>query len=551
MQLESINNNNNHKNTNFKQLYVSNEALKLLKTSREELNKIPILKKYSKDFDLFIRSEELDITKTKKNIINSQVNLITTWMALFSAMFLPLDNIKNFIAAGFMAIGSYITLRNTNSTAGKYCTISAVKYKPEIQPENFGNRTNSNLGIALAERNFLESTPFNFPLKKVGSFFNISELTCKDGCDGIDKQMHNYKLVTDKTPLMEDYKKHFDGNHFNILDYIKTLPNDISPYKIYDLLNDITRDKELAPKFVKEILTMPKNKKADLKNKLSHKLENLYTKWLGDEAIGYRKAYNDYYHNEIYSKCTNLLDLVKISPNLAPWTLRHKAIELNVEPTLGNVPEDFGDINSYRKLINKLRILKESSEQKNTIKINNKNYKVESNTQGFSAKIVYKITAEDSNKKYFVKFVPYNIKDTKQDKNKKFRENYELRADCPYLNALVDFYLKENNCKNAANILFYDSISQSTIYEETEGQTSPPICAKSNNKDYESLRNLNEIIDIKRLGIQLNDIHDGNFILDKNGNYILVDSGHATFHDDFKPLVMGKQITLSNLCGKE
>ena len=50
-------------------------------------------------------------------------------MALFSAMFLPLDNIKNFIAAGFMAIGSYITLRNTNSTAGKYCTISAVKYK--------------------------------------------------------------------------------------------------------------------------------------------------------------------------------------------------------------------------------------------------------------------------------------------------------------------------------------------------------------------------------------------------------------------------------------
>lgn len=159
-----LNQTNNSKYTpNFKQLYASEEALKLLKTSREELNEIPILKKYSKDFDLFIRSEELDITKTKKNIINSQVNLITTWMALFSAMFLPLDNIKNFIAAGFMAIGSYITLRNTNSTAGKYCTISAVKYKPEISPEDFGNRANSNLGIALAESNFLESTPFNYP----------------------------------------------------------------------------------------------------------------------------------------------------------------------------------------------------------------------------------------------------------------------------------------------------------------------------------------------------------------------------------------------------
>ena len=327
MQLNQTNNSNY--TPNFKQLYASEEALKLLKISREELNEIPILKKYSKDFDLFIRSDELSAIKTKKNMINSQVNLITTWMALFSAMFLPFDGIKNFIAAGFMALGSYIALRNSNNAAGKYCIISAVKYKPEIEPENFGNHTNSNLGIALAESNFLESTPFNFPLKKIGSFIDISELTCKDGCNGIDKQMHNYKLVTDKTPLMEDYKKYFEGNHFNILDYIKTLPNDISPYKIYDLLNDITRDKELAPKFVKEILSMPNNKKTDLKNMLSHKLENLYTKWLGDEAIGYRKAYNDYY-NEIYSKCTNLLDLVKISPNLAPWTLRHKAIELNV-----------------------------------------------------------------------------------------------------------------------------------------------------------------------------------------------------------------------------
>ena len=53
-----LNQTNNSKYTpNFKQLYASEEALKLLKISREELNEIPILKKYSKDFELFIRSE--------------------------------------------------------------------------------------------------------------------------------------------------------------------------------------------------------------------------------------------------------------------------------------------------------------------------------------------------------------------------------------------------------------------------------------------------------------------------------------------------------------
>ena len=54
MQLDKTNKSNY--SPNFKQLYASEEALKLLKISRKELNEIPILKKYSKDFDFFIKT---------------------------------------------------------------------------------------------------------------------------------------------------------------------------------------------------------------------------------------------------------------------------------------------------------------------------------------------------------------------------------------------------------------------------------------------------------------------------------------------------------------
>ena len=65
------------------------------------------------------------------------------------------------------------------------------------------------------------------------------------------------------------------------------------------------------------------------------------------------------------------------------------------------------------------------------------------------------------------------------------------------------------------------------------------------------MRNDENIADIAALGVQLNDISEDNFIKTKDGRYVLIDSGHATFHDDFRPMVLGKQISLSNLCGRE
>ncbi len=59
---------------------------------------------------------------------------------------------------------------------------------------------------------------------------------------------------------------------------------------------------------------------------------------------------------------------------------------------------------------------------------------------------------------------------------------------------------------------------------------------KSKGKEMRNLysyRKLKEIADIAHLGIELNDVNEGNFIYDKNGNNILIDSGHAQFNSCF------------------
>ena len=40
-------------------------------------------------------------------------------------------------------------------------------------------------------------------------------------------------------------------------------------------------------------------------------------------------------------------------------------------------------------------------------------------------------------------------------------------------------------------------------------------------------------------------------IVDSNGNYILIDSGHSKYSSTFRPAVTGRQIILGNLCGRE
>ena len=147
-----------------------------------------------------------------------------------------------------------------------------------------------------------------------------------------------------------------------------------------------------------------------------------------------------------------------------------------------------------------------------------------------------------------MKFAPYDtIGNT--DRSRKFRDNQALRPDMPYTDSLIDFYLKENNCPNAADIRFFDYEAQAVLYGETKGRTAEfPEDAKLN---LHKFRKLKEVSDIYSLGVQLNDIWQSNFLVDENGICKCIDSGHAKYSNMFRPLVSGKHFALPNVCGRE
>ena len=113
---------------------------------------------------------------------------------------------------------------------------------------------------------------------------------------------------------------------------------------------------------------------------------------------------------------------------------------------------------------------------------------------------------------------------------------------------MVDFYLKTNHCKNAANIQFFDYNSKAAVYKLTKGKQ--PTFENNMFNNLYIFNNSDLAKDTKRLGVILNDINDGNFIKDNKGNYILIDTGHADYINIFRPMVQGGHISLSNLCGR-
>ena len=557
MQVTSITNQNNI-TPNFKQLYVNKEALKFLKTDKATLEKIPVIKKYSKDYDLYIKSNQIDGLK-QYNLTNAAYAAVTGTLAAMTAVTVSSSLGVNWVGAALaipiLIVTAYKYIKNKNAKEAFNCNLSISEQLPQIVHDYYGDNTN----IKDYQVNYRKEG--GFINSNIIDFESIQDLKSMD----LEACFHDFKLATGDASMIEDYKKFFYKTNGLRIDWYlnKRLPENITKYQKYVFLNELMQDKKSSKNLIESLSSNKyrsyysdeNHEKEGIKNALGPDLFNI---WISQETKGgYRKAYNDYFNEEIYDKCTNLMDLVKISPNIAPWALKAKARELGIEVTLGNLPKDLGDKNNYRKLIHKLQLLNidmhskaekkfpQAPDGSYNIKIGKKNYKIEPNNQGASAKLVFRVTPEQSNEHYFVKFTPYKV--TGEDyKNKKIRENYDLRGDSPYMNAVVDFYLKENNCKNANDIKFYDAISQSVVYKETIGEK-----ARFYQTDLYSLRNFDEIADIAALGLQLNDISEDNFIKTKDERYVLIDSGHATFHDDFKPLVMGKQISLSNLCGRE
>lgn len=386
------------------------------------------------------------------------------------------------------------------------------------------------------------------------------ELLCKIGVN--DKISTSVKEAANSDSKLYDL---YRNQNLSILDFLKNVQ--ASSADVYNFLCKMTTENETQKQLAKEFSANPRMSKSIhtfLLKKLGNdkKAHELFNSWYYDEKYGYRKAYERYYNEDIWANAQYFMDLVKQSPNVSTWALKCFCKEKNTEPILGVLPEYIGTRKDFTNLINELKIwhknackLKEKTKNKTVfdipfeININNKTYNMKCLTRGHSPKLKFIFTINNNPEEtYVIKFAPYDaIGNT--DRSNKFRENQAIRPDMPYVDSMVDFYLKLNNCPNAADILYFDYNVQASLYKATKGEH--PVFTEEFECNIHNFRNYKPSADIYKLGVELNDIYHTNFIVDENGICKAIDTGHAKYNNIFRPLVIGKNIALANMCGRE
>ena len=412
---------------------------------------------------------------------------------------------------------------------------------------------------------------------KLGTKFQSVSLGIQDDKNNIGTSNNiNFRaLAVSKAAHCDSiYFDQFLKSEKGLLDFMKE--KRMSSDAAFKLLCHATSNEATADTVVNELSKNPR-KSEGIKEFLIEKLggnkkgTKLFWTWFHDEKDGYRQAYAGYYIKNIWDKAKSLMEIVKQSPNIAPWAFVGKAKEINAETILGTVPKEFGDIHSYREMIKELKesefhkafldvkdseikskssdsMLEATKANKRLqeinhpfmINVNGNEFEAKPVIQSFSAKLIYFLTSQkNKSQKYVLKFDPYELTEA-TDKARKFSENQALRADMPYLDAMVDFHLKENKSPNAPDIKLYDYETKSVLYGMTKGEE--PVVPEKYTDNLYTFLNYNKIADIKKLGIELSDVHAGNFKIDEKGNYILIDSGHVKYSNTFRPSVIGRRL---------
>lgn len=295
--------------------------------------------------------------------------------------------------------------------------------------------------------------------------------------------------------------------------------------------------------------------------------------------------------NGIFKKAKTIEDILRFLPNLSPWTLEQRFGTIKI----GSVPDIFGTetkflsfvgqinksqaVKNFKKIkklecslpdfeaafpavkkIDWFNISDRSDFLKNlmqvkcgkafTIKQDGKSFKVTFLCNPFSSKMVFQIQTPNKTT-YILKAAPYRFLNTRNDRVRKEHENMAIRADSTYSDALLEFYLKLNACPHAPAILYYHFAHEVALYEAESGS---PFHSGKNTKKYMDFYSFNSkvIPDAVRLGIYVNDINTGNFLVsDKDGQVKIIDIGHATYANPLMPGVPGLTFTLGNLCGRD
>lgn len=187
-----------------------------------------------------------------------------------------------------------------------------------------------------------------------------------------------------------------------------------------------------------------------------------------------------------------------------------------------------------------------------TVKVNGKSYTYTPILRPYSTKILFALQPENTDNKYFVTMEMFNPKEDTCE-NIMNKENSAMRSDSPYLNALVDFYLRANGCTNVPEMKFYDYKSNAVVYPFIKGESIQDKFRTDKYgviNEYEALNN--EMAPLTKLGIFITDCFFENFMQDsKTGQTIIVDNGHAKFSNVLKPGVKMIHMGFMDLYGRD
>ena len=304
--------------------------------------------------------------------------------------------------------------------------------------------------------------------------------------------------------------------------------NKMNHAEAFEYLNGITANNVESKKFIEEVTRNPRESMVNVKkifNALGSK-EN-FDKWYFGKQ-GYMQAFHNYIE-DFYENANSIDELFKFMPNWGDWKIAEKSRKLsgNEHYTIGDLPSEFSDKNTFEQLGNFVKHnYWNGSRQEGLININGTTFDLKYPTNGSSGKVVAII-----NDKYVLK-TSYNKK---------------YKADSPYLNMAVDYYLKQNNCSNVAKFKYYDEVSETVLYEKSE---IVPLKYTTLGKDYfySPKTIFDNFNDSKSLGIVFTDRGSSNYI--KSGeNNVVIDSGHAEYMDILKPGLTGMHITLPSNTG--
>lgn len=352
----------------------------------------------------------------------------------------------------------------------------------------------------------------------------------------------------------------------------------------------IFADPKLAPAILKVILKNPRSHRRDYEAlRAVFSDTRSFCRWFFGEK-GYIKAYT-LYINFCWNKAEHIEEMLKLMPVFNPWSLKQRFGRLRG----GETPAIFGSENDFLKLVDMIMaspavknyhafkkiesrpkeleaaypaakkvnmydfgekrkflcgILEKECGRSFKLKNGGHEFKIRFLCNPFSCKLVFRIEA-DNGEVYILKTLPYDFRKIPDDRKRKEHENHALRADSPYTNAMLEFYLKLNRCPHAPQILYYNYDYDTALYAEEKGEM---LIFDDKPFYFHEFFEFNGkmLKDANKLGVYANDINYGNFLLSAaDGQLKIIDIGHAVYADPLNPGIAGICMSLNNLCGRD